>query len=238
LNYVATGDWVVAIFPKGFQILKRIFDIGSAGHDGFDEYREKKPGLFGFLSKLFEKPKPLPHAPLREVRCVIGDHGAGIEETQWDDIARFVISGTMPVNTPVDFASRRAWWLVGLGWISSFILLFGIWIIIGTGISLFKSITGDGAVTVADLVPDLPDPAWWTRWVIDTAVCLYLGAVYIATHIGDIAGVTAQWIWHAAQGSITTYPASEQPLAPGQVAGRAAVFVAYVWVVYLFVSRF
>jgi pimeloyl-ACP methyl ester carboxylesterase len=148
LNYVATGDWVVAIFPKGFQILKSIFDIGSAGHDGFDEYREKKPGLLGFLSKLFRKPKALPDAPLREARCVIGAHSAGIDETQWDDIARFIISGTMPTDTPVDFARRRAWWLVGLGWISSLILLLGLWIIIGTGISLFTSITGDGAVTL------------------------------------------------------------------------------------------
>jgi len=35
LNYVATRDWVVALFPKGVQPWRR-FELGSAGHDGFD----------------------------------------------------------------------------------------------------------------------------------------------------------------------------------------------------------
>jgi pimeloyl-ACP methyl ester carboxylesterase len=235
LNYVATRDWVVAIFPKGFQILKWVFDIGSAGHDGFDKYRQTVTGLFGFLGKLFQKPTSLPGAPLHEARCVIGAHSAGIEETQWDDIARFVIHGTMPTNTPEDFAPRRNGWLVGLGWMSSLILLLGIWIIIGTGLSLFRSITGDGAVTVADLVPD---PVQWTRWAIDAVLWLCAGLVHIATHLLDIIYAASRWIWNAVHGSITTYPMLEQPLAPGEVAKRATVFVAYVWVVYLFVSRF
>ena len=34
LNFTATGDWVVALFPKGLQPIKAI-DLGSAGHDGF-----------------------------------------------------------------------------------------------------------------------------------------------------------------------------------------------------------
>jgi pimeloyl-ACP methyl ester carboxylesterase len=35
LNYVATNDRVVALFPKGLQPFKW-FNLGSAGHDGFD----------------------------------------------------------------------------------------------------------------------------------------------------------------------------------------------------------
>jgi hypothetical protein len=41
--------------PQGFQIRKSIFDIGSAGHDGFDDYREKKPALFGFPEQTFRR---------------------------------------------------------------------------------------------------------------------------------------------------------------------------------------
>ena len=33
-NYVATTDWVVALFPKALQIM-RLQDLGSAGFDGF-----------------------------------------------------------------------------------------------------------------------------------------------------------------------------------------------------------
>ena len=253
LNYVATRDWVVAIFPKGFQILKWIFDLGSAGHDGFDAYREQTPGLSGFLSKLYRKPKVRPGVRLREARCIVGTHSAGIAETQWDDIARFVVSGEMPRQPCVDFASRRTWPLVGLGWVSSLILLFGIWIIVGTGISLFRSITGAGTLTVADLVPH---PLQYGLWVADTAAGVYAGLVYAVTHLPDVACATAksmisgaarlphigyvalQWVGRAAAGSITTFPNLAQPIAPGQVAGRGIVFLGYVWIVYLFVSRF
>jgi hypothetical protein len=130
----------------------------------------------------------------------------------------------MPAHTPVDFAPRLVWRLDGLGSISSLILLFGIRIVIGTGISLLKSITGDGAVTVGDLIPDV-----LTRCVIDSAVWLYSGAVYIATHLGDIAGAIAQWISHAAQGCITTYRALEQPLAPGQMPGERPCSSLMCW---------
>jgi alpha-beta hydrolase superfamily lysophospholipase len=234
LNYVATGDWVVAIFPKGFQILKSIFDIGSAGHDGFDEYRVATPGPFAFLRKICRKPAPLPTAPLREARCIIGDHAAGIAETQWDDIARFIIDGTIPAAGP-NFAARRSGWLVALGWVSPLILLVGIWIIVGVGFSLFLSITGNGAFTVADLQPD---PMRWARWANDAGASLGAGAIYVATHFCEIIRSVGQWIWNAGHGRIVTYPVSDRPLAPGEVARRAAVFVAYIWVVYLLVSRF
>lgn len=38
LNYVASGDWVVAFFPKAMELLG-IQDIGSAGHDGFRAFQ-------------------------------------------------------------------------------------------------------------------------------------------------------------------------------------------------------
>jgi hypothetical protein len=97
------------------------------------------------------------------------------------------------------------------------------------------SITGNGAVAVADL---LPDPMRWARWADDAGVSLGVGAIYVATHFGEIVRSVGQWIWDAGHGRIVTYPVSDRPLAPSEVARRAAVFAAYIWVVYLLVSRF
>ena len=73
LNYVATADWVVALFPKGLQTL-RLQDLGGAGHDGFDCDLDE----------------------LRDVEYVSGRHSAALDERHWADIARFVVDGTWP----------------------------------------------------------------------------------------------------------------------------------------------
>jgi pimeloyl-ACP methyl ester carboxylesterase len=74
LNFVASGDKVVAFFPKMFQDL-RLQELGSAGHDGFE---------------LAE-----PTAGVTQVRYVKGGHGAAIDERFWDAIAGFVVTGTV-----------------------------------------------------------------------------------------------------------------------------------------------
>lgn len=81
LNYVATKDWVVAIFAKAFQALPTMFDIGSAGYDGFDEYRRETR-----------------HPDLHEAKFVVGTHEAGIREAHWNDIARFIVKGEPPTS--------------------------------------------------------------------------------------------------------------------------------------------
>ena len=81
LNYVATEDWVVAIFAKAFQTFEAFFDIGSAGYDGFDEHRRETR-----------------HPDLHEAKFVVGTHGAGIREAHWNDIARFIVKGEPPTN--------------------------------------------------------------------------------------------------------------------------------------------
>jgi hypothetical protein len=81
LNYVATGDWVVAIFAKAFQTLDALFDIGSAGYDGFDEHRQQTR-----------------HPDLHEAKFIVGTHEAGIREAHWKDIARFIVNGRPPTN--------------------------------------------------------------------------------------------------------------------------------------------
>jgi predicted esterase len=81
LNYVATEDWVVAIFAKAFQTFEALFDIGSAGYDGFDEHRGETR-----------------HPDLHEAKFVVGTHEAGIREAHWNDIARFIVKGEPPTN--------------------------------------------------------------------------------------------------------------------------------------------
>ncbi len=80
LNYVASADAVVAIFPKALGRLG--FDLGSAGHDGFDDLDDGN-GNVG-----------------HQVRFAKGGHGAALEEGHWDDIADFVLDGTYDKEKP------------------------------------------------------------------------------------------------------------------------------------------
>lgn len=96
LNYVATRDWVVAIFPKGLQAL-RYFDLGSAGHDGFADLN------------------------VYQVRHIEGSHGAATEERAWSDIARFVVDGAVPDDAA--FSKERSGWWVAVGYVSPGILM-------------------------------------------------------------------------------------------------------------------
>lgn len=90
LNYVATADWVVAMLPKAVQPLRN-FDLGSAGFDGF---KQADPG-----------------SGIHEVRYVKGSHSAGLVESQWDEIAKFVVTGEAPtdVNTDYDHGQNPFW---------------------------------------------------------------------------------------------------------------------------------
>lgn len=78
LNFVATGDWVVAFFPKALEIVDWQ-DLGSAGHDGFAQ-----PVVYE------------PEAPDGERIFVKGGHGAALDEAFWDAIAQFVIDEKIP----------------------------------------------------------------------------------------------------------------------------------------------
>ena len=80
LNYVASADAVVAIFPKALGRLG--FDLGSAGHDGFDDL-DDHDGTIGY-----------------QVRFATGGHGAALEEGHWDDIADFVVQGEYDEKKP------------------------------------------------------------------------------------------------------------------------------------------
>ncbi|MGJ0508872.1 MAG: hypothetical protein ACR652_17445 [Methylocystis sp.] len=72
---------VVALFAKAFQTFTTLLDIGSAGYDGFDAHRS--PGR---------------HCDLHEAKFIVGTHEAGIRETHWSDIARFIVHGEPPTD--------------------------------------------------------------------------------------------------------------------------------------------
>jgi pimeloyl-ACP methyl ester carboxylesterase len=72
LNYVATADWVVALFPR---FLARLgADVGGAGWDGFARL------------------------PLPTSSTVDGTHSAALRESNWDDIADFILTDALPAK--------------------------------------------------------------------------------------------------------------------------------------------
>jgi pimeloyl-ACP methyl ester carboxylesterase len=102
VNFVATSDWVLALFPKAFQRMdnvvrwvfrRRWFDLGAAGHDGF------------------ASGKGLP-----DVFFVRGGHSAALREQLWEGIAKFVVNGKPPPAIPKDFREKklnRFWRFIG-----------------------------------------------------------------------------------------------------------------------------
>ena len=96
MNYVATSDWVVALFPKALEILK-LQDLGSAGHDGFVD---------------IEKPN--------EIEYVRGAHSAALREENWIDIAEFIVNGNAPKK---NFQNNRSILIVWLGRLSPLVWL-------------------------------------------------------------------------------------------------------------------
>jgi pimeloyl-ACP methyl ester carboxylesterase len=77
LNYVATKDWVVAIFPQGLEQMK-LQDLGGAGHLGFTtQSSANNPSVADF-------------------RYVEGGHGASLASARWKEMAEFILNGTSP----------------------------------------------------------------------------------------------------------------------------------------------
>ncbi len=79
LNFVATDDWVVAFFPRFFDIYN-LQDMGGAGHVGFDQSTRD--------------------GPVYSVEYAIGEHGAGKQEALWDEISEFILDRNAPELPP------------------------------------------------------------------------------------------------------------------------------------------
>jgi pimeloyl-ACP methyl ester carboxylesterase len=116
LNYVATKDSVVAIFPKAFQKCGSK-DLGSAGHDGF-EY-SSFPKDKADIKKQDEEKK------LFNVTFIDGDHGAALNEFNWDSIATFIVESKLELPLPPNIKQKRSIVVTILGAISP-----GLWILI------------------------------------------------------------------------------------------------------------
>ncbi len=109
LNYVATADWVVAAIPHGLRLL-RAFDLGGAGHTGFDQGDDARIG---------------------NVRYVKGAHSAGLVESQWDEIADFVTRGRFPEGPNPDYAERQEESIQTLGSLSPLLLTVALLVLVG-----------------------------------------------------------------------------------------------------------
>lgn len=94
LNYVGSGDGVVACLPAVFELLKlRWLDVGGAGAFGFTEAARAPTTTATSVPRL------------NEFRFVPGGHGAAIGEQFWPEIARFALQGKPPDRKPV----KRNW---------------------------------------------------------------------------------------------------------------------------------
>jgi pimeloyl-ACP methyl ester carboxylesterase len=135
LNYVATKDSVVAIFPKAFQILG-LQDLGSAGHDGFNRSNS-----------------------VSNVEFIEGNHGAALNELNWDSIAAFIVDDNPNLTPPQIIGKRRSRLVIFLGEIAPilWILILVILMLIGYFI-LFNT--------------------FWTEWLKTAVFLVFLWSIF------------------------------------------------------------
>jgi pimeloyl-ACP methyl ester carboxylesterase len=144
LNFVATSDWVVALFPKAFSLpLYRAFDLGSAGHDGFVAHEKGA----------IERAQVLERAGVYELVYVKGRHGAAIQEHEWDEIAEFVVRGKPPnPRQPTTYGLRNRWLVAG-GWSAK-------WALVPIALCAVALYFSAVYLAVAGLWSSLLSPAW------------------------------------------------------------------------------
>lgn len=228
LNYVATADWVVALFPKGMQPF-RMLDLGSAGHDGFKDGAVLGPSR------------------LHQVTYVKGGHGAGIKESNWDDIARFVVRGERPKRD----AEHQKLWARGLGYASAPLLLFGVWLFLGIGVAMFNGMTGPASFNLGHLWTTVAayQPQQWTApgplevlAAVWSAACDVFGWILLAvlswcTWLPQAFLNLFRWLQRALTGEITLPFLDCDSCANTGTAWRAAVFAIYCKLLHLVITR-
>lgn len=130
LNFVASADWVVALFPKALQSL-RIQDLGSAGHDGFDTaVRMEDLGNAGHYG--FDAADKTPG--IVEAGYVVGGHSAALREPVWDSIASFVITSNFEPPLGASLTNKQAWYVYYPGLVAPLLWLlaaaFLVWLLL------------------------------------------------------------------------------------------------------------
>lgn len=126
LNYKATNDKVVAIFPYGLEKM-RLQDVGGAGHRGFKNHGAK---VYNF-------------------EFVEGGHGAALSRQRWSEMAEFVLGGNVP--PPASPQPRQSWLTNALGFIAPGIWFFIVTAVLGAGYWLLGA-TGSVFWTTAFLI--------------------------------------------------------------------------------------
>ncbi len=126
VNYVATADWVVAIFPQGLERLG-VPDLGGAGHLGFADRGETEAT----------------HPLVTNIRYVPGGHSAGLAEANWDEMAGFALGGPSPRAERALAPSARVAWL-GRWAPAIWGLLIGV--VVGIGVLLLRPLGFPGWV--------------------------------------------------------------------------------------------
>ncbi|NEP69026.1 alpha/beta hydrolase [Moorena sp. SIO3A5] len=106
-NDVATGDWVVGIFPRLLEILGD--NVGSAGHNAFIDNIAQQNSYLGYFS---------------------GDHGAAIQEQYHPSIAHFILTGN---NIELKLPENQNAFVVLLSKLSIIVWLIIIGVIAGIG---------------------------------------------------------------------------------------------------------
>ena len=118
LNFVATKDWVVALFPKALQPW-RWFNLGSAGHDGFNAGSTV--------------------GPVYQYKYIQGRHDAALAESNWPALAEFIVFGTPP--SPLLANNQSLFWKVA--GICSYVLFpTAALLVLLFGVALFLSMFG------------------------------------------------------------------------------------------------
>lgn len=134
-NAVATRDFVVALFPYGLRLFKDFFDLGGAGHRGFDI-----PNTFG---EVFQLDYPSTSGLSR--KYVEGTHSAAKQESQWDEIANFIVNGTNPDKNNDDYVDGQPCWSILLGKVSPAIVVLLAVMIVGLLVFILKSMIANSA---------------------------------------------------------------------------------------------
>lgn len=147
LNYVATNDWVVAIFPSGLGAL----DLGAGGHSGF-----RQLGTPGDGGKPEITVAPLGPEPSYQLNYISGAHGAAIRESQWDEIAGFIVNGAKPSLDTTDYQGRQSWLVKTFGllpplWLLLFVaILLGLYLYAGLQLGVLAWVVG--AIVLATIL--------------------------------------------------------------------------------------
>jgi hypothetical protein len=113
-NDVATGDWVVGIFPRLLEILRD--DVGSAGHNGFIDNIAQQNSYIGYFP---------------------GDHGAAIQDQYHPSIAHFILTGD---NIQLELPEKQNGFVVLLSKLTILVWLIIISLIAGIGWLIFGNL--------------------------------------------------------------------------------------------------